>query len=308
MSLSEVADGVWAWRGGDGSWGWSNAGLIVDGGESLLVDTLFDVRLTAAMLEAMRRAEPAAASIGTVVNTHANGDHCYGNQLLADASIIASSRAAEEMRATPASVLAAMVAGAPAMGPTGEFITHIFGGFAFEEVEDVYPTATFEGRTTLTIGATELVLEELGPAHTGGDVIVSIPSRRAVFTGDLLFVGGHPIIWAGPVANWIAALDHILAMDVDVVVPGHGPVTDKGGVSELRSYFVELEAAARPLYDEGLSPLAAARQLRIDRAAGWGESERLVVNVAACYRDFGWSGASDVGTLFGDMAALAGYS
>ncbi len=148
-------------------------------------------------------------------------------------------------------------------------------------------------------------LVELGPAHTGGDVIAVVPARRVVFTGDLLFVGGHPIVWAGPVANWIAALDYVLGLDVDVVVPGHGAVTDMGRVRELRAYFVELLDACRPLYDSGLPPLAAARELRLDRAAGWGEAERLVVNVAACYRDFGSDVETDVGSLFADMEALA---
>ena len=80
--LAEVADGVLAWLQPDGGWGWSNAGLIVDGSDALLVDTLFDLRLTAEMLAAMGAATPGV-EIGTVVNTHANGDHCYGNQLLA---------------------------------------------------------------------------------------------------------------------------------------------------------------------------------------------------------------------------------
>ena len=77
--LHDLGNGCFAWLQPDGGWGWSNAGLVCDGGESLLVDTLFDLRLTAEMLAAMRRAAPAAARIGTLVNTHANGDHCYGN-------------------------------------------------------------------------------------------------------------------------------------------------------------------------------------------------------------------------------------
>src|ERR671923_1505669 len=97
--LHDVGDGVWAYLQPDGGWGWSNAGLVADGGASLLVDTLFDLRLTADMLDTMRAAVPAASRIGTVVNTHANGDHCYGNALVADAEIVASSAAAEEMDA-----------------------------------------------------------------------------------------------------------------------------------------------------------------------------------------------------------------
>jgi len=307
--LAEVADGVWAWLQPDGGWGWSNAGLVTDGGASLLVDTLFDLRLTGEMLDAMRRAIPAAARIGTVVNTHANGDHCYGNQLVAGADIVASSTAAEEMRRTPAATLAGLVAAAPGLGDVGAYLQRIFGSFQFEGITDVYPTRTFDGALDLTVGDTPVRLLELGPAHTGGDVVVEVPSRRVVFTGDLLFIGGHPIVWAGPVSHWVEALDRILAMDVDAVVPGHGPITDKAGVRELRAYFVELEEAARPLWQDGLSPLEAARRLRIERAAGWGEAERLVVNVAACFRGFaGGSGTdgADVMTLFSDMAALAG--
>src|SRR5690606_26287353 len=104
--LREVGDGCWAYMQPDGSWGLNNAGLISDGGASLLVDTLFDTRRTAQMLEAMRAAVPAARTIATVVNTHANGDHCWGNALVRDAEIIASRRGAEEMSEIPPALMA----------------------------------------------------------------------------------------------------------------------------------------------------------------------------------------------------------
>ena len=87
--LHDLGNGLWAYLLPDGSWGWSNAGLIVDGDRTLLVDTLFDLKLTAEMLESMRRSIPAAARIGTLVNTHHNGDHTFGNQLVGGAQIIA---------------------------------------------------------------------------------------------------------------------------------------------------------------------------------------------------------------------------
>ena len=95
--LNDLGGGNWAWLQPDGSWGWSNAGLVVDGEETLLVDTLFDLPLTREMLRAMRDAVPAAREIGRLVNTHSNGDHCNGNELLAGAEIIASAACAEEM-------------------------------------------------------------------------------------------------------------------------------------------------------------------------------------------------------------------
>jgi len=119
--IHEVGDGLYAYLQPDGGWGQSNAGLVVDGESTLLIDTLFDLSLTEEMLAAMRRAVAAARRIDTLVNTHANGDHCYGNQLVGDARIIASERTAEEMGELPAAAMAALVAQAPEMGQLGEF-------------------------------------------------------------------------------------------------------------------------------------------------------------------------------------------
>jgi len=99
--LQEVGEGLYAYLQPDGGWGWSNAGLIADGDSTLLVDTLYDLALTEQMLQSMRDAVPAAARIDTLVNTHANGDHCYGNQLLAGARIVASERTVEQMTELP---------------------------------------------------------------------------------------------------------------------------------------------------------------------------------------------------------------
>ncbi len=95
--LHDLGNGCWAYLQPDGGWGWSNAGLIADGGATLLVDTLFDLSLTGEMLGEMRRSVPAAARIDTLVNTHANGDHTFGHQLVEGAEIISSGACRAEM-------------------------------------------------------------------------------------------------------------------------------------------------------------------------------------------------------------------
>src|SRR5258708_20736046 len=95
--LHDLGNSVYAYLQPDGSWGWSNAGLVIDGKASLLIGTLFDLKLTQEMLDSMRKSVPAAAQIDMLVNTHANGDHCYGNQLVADAEIFALVLTAENM-------------------------------------------------------------------------------------------------------------------------------------------------------------------------------------------------------------------
>src|SRR5450759_5058838 len=95
--LHGLGNGCYAWLQPDGSWGLSNSGLVADQGETLLVDTLFDLPHTREMLDGYRAALPAASKIGTLVNTHSNGDHTFGNQLVAGARMIASRACAEEM-------------------------------------------------------------------------------------------------------------------------------------------------------------------------------------------------------------------
>ena len=106
------------------------------------------------------------------------------------------------------------------------------------------PSQTFSGRLDLTIGDRAVSLVELGPAHTGGDTIVHVPDADLVFTGDLLFNQGTPIVWAD-YDNWIAACDRILEIDAAVLVPGHGPVTDASGLRDLRRYLVYVREEAR---------------------------------------------------------------
>jgi glyoxylase-like metal-dependent hydrolase (beta-lactamase superfamily II) len=279
--LHELGDGCFAYLQPDGGWGWSNAGLIVGDGTSLLVDTLFDLRLTAEMLAAMERVT-GAAPIATVVNTHANGDHCYGNELVKQAEIVASSAAAEEMGHVPPSLLADLTA---APGDVGDLFRDVFGAFQFDGITLTLPTRTFDGRLELDVAGRPVELIEVGPAHTRGDVIAYSPHDKTVFTGDILFIGGTPIVWAGPLANWIAACDLMLGMDIETVVPGHGPVTDKSGVAQVRDYltFVADEATAR--HDAGMTAWEAAQDIALGQFGDWGEFGRIAVNVEAVYRD-----------------------
>ena len=308
LGLHEIGNDCFAYLQPDGGWGYSNAGLVVGNGQSLLVDTLFDLKLTASMLESMK-AVTASAPIGTVVNTHANGDHCYGNQLVKDANIVASAATAHEMTEVPPAMLAALN---KAPGEVGDLFRSFFGDFEFDGIDLALPTQTFTGQLTIKVGERDIKLIEVGPAHTAGDTIAYVPSARTVYTGDILFIGGAPIVWAGPLENWIAACDLINSLDVDVVVPGHGPLTDKDGVSRVREYlsFVLTEASARQ--EQGMDAFDAAREICADilgdpnkSFATWKEFGRISVNVDTVYRSKNANHKSpDVVEQFRRMAEL----
>lgn len=305
--LHEIGDGHYAYLQPDGSWGLSNAGLVTDAGQSLLVDTLFDLRLTAEMLEAMRRAAPAAASIGVLVNSHSNGDHTFGNQLVGGARIVASRRCAAEMANVGPDRLAELMRRAEAgeLGRTGDFLERVFGQFDFAGVDRyVLPTEIFEGSLDLRVGDKQARLIEVGPAHTGGDAIVHVPGDRVVYAADILFIGGHPVAWAGPVRNWIKAIDLILGLEPVVIVPGHGPIPTRQQVLDLKGYWEWLLNECRSRYAAGVSAWDAARELASGPYAGWGEGERLIINVETVYGELGAdlpSGATPF-DRFGKMA------
>ena len=188
------------------------------------------------------------------------------------------------------------------LGEAGAFLHEVMGSkFKWDDVKNTPPTRVFEDELRLKVGDKEVLLKNVGPAHTRGDMLVHVPQDRTVFTGDILFVEGHPVLWAGPVDNWVAACDRILAWDVETVVPGHGPITDKRGVQAMKDYLLYIKQEARRRYDAGMPVFAAARDIALDRFAGWGDAERIVVNVASLYREFGAPQSLGVLELFAEM-------
>lgn len=286
--LKDLGNGLYAWMQPDGGWGWSNAGLIRDGDQSLLVDTLFDMHLTKDMLSVMQDATGIGAKdIGWIVNTHANGDHCHGNGCCPTAEIIASKASAEEMSDVPPEMMAAFKKLGSEIGPAGEYFAEVFEPFDFEHIQMRLPTQTFSGRMDLKVGDKAVELIEVGPAHTAGDVLVHVPGDKTVFTGDILFIDGTPLMWAGPVSNWISACDRICDMDVDKIVPGHGPITDKAGVRRVADYLAYIDQEARKRYDAGMGVLEAAKDIALGDYDSWGDAERIAVNVDTLFREYG---------------------
>jgi cyclase len=318
----EVGPGTRAWLQPNGSWGETNAGLISGDGESLLVDTLWDDRLTARMLDA---AEPVlrAAPLTTAVNTHRDGDHWWGNAMLPDdVRIWTSAQALAEMEEEPPPAalhrLARLVRlGRRLPGRVGRlarYTTGMLGPFAFDRLRPRRPAETFTGEHLLDVGGRAVHLIHLGPAHTAGDVVVHLPDAGVVFAGDLLFVGVTPVIWHGPVANWVTALDRLLALDAEVYVPGHGPLARRSDLEDVRGYWEWLIAATEPHLAAGREPGETMRRVARDPDFApwrhWLCPERLALNVLTRHREV--TGAGPLGhgpaerlRMFSQVAELA---
>ena len=272
--LTQVGPGVHAWLQPNGAWGESNAGLIVGDGGSLLVDTLWDLHLTRRMLDAMRPLV-ADAPIRTLINTHGDGDHWFGNELVGAQEIVATeAAAAHEMReVSPGSMVALGRLGTVLpRRADGRFLRGMVAPFDHRGITPARPTRMFSGRLELDAGGRRVELIEVGPAHTHGDLIVHVPDASVVFAADVVFIGSTPVMWAGPVEGWLRALDTIEALEPEVIVPGHGPLTDVAGLQPLRDYWTYLEAAA------GSSPREIVTS--DDYPFGdWECPERVVINL-----------------------------
>lgn len=304
--LHDLGQGCHAWLQPDGSWGWSNSGLITGSGTSLMVDTLFDLALTREMLDGFG---PVVADhpLQTLVNTHSDPDHTFGNELLAarGVEIVASEAAAELMTQEAADA----VTGTKRMpGALGDFARHIFGPFDLEGITATGPDRTFTGEESVDVGGREVRLIQVGPAHTPGDALVYVPDARLLYAGDILFVGGTPIAWAGPIERWVAALDLILDMDVTAVVPGHGPVSGKAEVAAMREYLVFVETEARKRYEDGLGVDDAITTIDLGKFADLPESGRLAQNVLNVYQQLDSTVARpDRLNVLTKIAALEGF-
>jgi 2-keto-4-pentenoate hydratase/2-oxohepta-3-ene-1,7-dioic acid hydratase in catechol pathway len=283
--LHKVADRVWAWTLPDGGYGWSNAGLVAGEGASLLVDTLFDLALTREMLTAMKPITDGAPITDALI-THSNGDHTHGNQLLdASVRIIAARGTADEIAHGMAPEMLAMVQTAN-LGPVATPYTRDrFGHFDFSGIRVRNADQTFDRELTVEVGGRRVDLLNLGPAHTAADSVVHVPDAGVLFGGDLLFIGCTPIVWAGPIANWVAACDAMIALDAPTVVPGHGPVTDPDGIRAVRGYLAHVAEQAEAAYRKGLSWSEAADTIDLGEYATWLDAERVVVNVYQRYRE-----------------------
>lgn len=305
----EVAPGVHAWVYPPGGWGQSNAGLVLapaGSDDALLFDTQWDEPSTSHMLF---DAPTDDHVIRTLVNSHPDGDHTWGNAVVGAERIIAADACNAHFDHEDPQRLGLLVAAASRIGRAPlvrlpgplravssphlllRYLAAMGKGFDFGGVRLTRPTETFSGELDLTVGTRPLKLIEVGPTHSHGDTILHLPAEQVVFAADVLFVGVSPIMWVGPLSNWQTALGTILALKPEVVVPGHGPVS---GVAEVATFAEHLawiaevgdrQRTTRRSPIDGAFDALTSREYRSSPWADWISPERLVVTLTAMQRE-----------------------
>lgn len=151
----------------------------------------------------------------------------------------------------------------PAGDPAWEWFRGRVGAPEYAAYVAAPPTRTFADVFTFHLEQRSIVLEYLGPAHCDGDVIAHLPEDGIVFVGDLLFVGRFPWLGDGDVDGWISALEHVLELNVEQVIPGHGKPVGLQEIAEFRDMLAALKEGVSNALGAGMSEDEAVARVRL---------------------------------------------
>jgi cyclase len=266
--VEEVSEGVFAYIQPDGSWCINNTGFLVGRRAVVSVDATSTERRTRAYLDAI--ASVTSLPVTTLVNTHSHLDHTNGNCFFPPVAIVAHERCRQEILVSPLPQ--------PGRPP--------FPEVDWGALVKAPPTLTFADAITLWVDDLCCEVRFVGePAHTTNDVTVWLPERSVLFAGDLVFNGGTPFNLGGSIPGARRALEGIVALGPEVIVPGHGEPCGVEVIDDLLAYLDLVWATAIDARAAGVAPLDAARQLDLGEFARWLDVERIVGNLHRAYAE-----------------------
>ncbi|HEX9642646.1 MAG TPA: MBL fold metallo-hydrolase [Acidimicrobiia bacterium] len=201
---------------------------------------------------AMREEAEAYGTIRYVVNTEHHVDHIFGNYYFKGAGEVVHHQGVYDNFMVVAPILDPFAYAAeaiPSDDPDGADI--------FPDRDEYYAdpnkgTVVFTGDLTLRVGSHTFHLIHT-PGHTPGQVAVYVPEERAVFTGDTVFSECQTWLMTSDVDQWVGALETIKGLDVDHVIPGHGPITTTRYLATQRSVLLEWKSAVAAAVAKGWS-------------------------------------------------------
>jgi cyclase len=269
-SLEEVGAGVFAYVQHDGSWCLNNPSFVAGDTGVIAVDAAFTERRTRDFKAAIERTSDQP--ISTLISTHHHADHTFGNFVFGPTTtLVAHENGREKILGGAASA----VANSQGMFPNVDL----------GNIEIVPPSVTFDDAITLYAGDLRLECLYVGPAHTNNDVVIWIPDREVLITGDIVFNNGTPLVLSGSIAGWIDAIDGLRELGAKTLIPGHGPVCGPELFDDMTAYLRFVQAAARKGFEADATELEVAIDLDLGRFSEWLDRERIVGNLFRAYSE-----------------------
>jgi glyoxylase-like metal-dependent hydrolase (beta-lactamase superfamily II) len=172
-----------------------------------------------------------------VLDTHHHGDHAYGNAVWAKegAKIIAHKTCARLLQLHGEEGWKGAAKDRPDV--------------AKSELKQV--DTTFDDKLVLEDDTQRVEFIFLGHAHTAGDAVAYLPNQKILCTGDACVNGAFNFMGPSTSGSWIKVLDHMKALDVKLVCPGHGPLAGRELFDKQQKYFVDMRKHVREGVDAG---------------------------------------------------------
>ena len=251
----------------------SNAAFVVTPAGVVVIDALGSPALATRLMAEIKKV--TSQPITHVIVTHYHADHIYGLQTFKaqGVRIIAHRAALAYLHSDTARLR--LASSRRDIAPWVDDATRL-----------VEADEWLDGDQDLVLGGVRFQLKSLGPSHTPEDLAVYLPAEKVLFAGDLVFRNRIPFVGQADSRHWIGALDHLLAFDTSVIVPGHGPVSleARKDMQLTRDYLVYLRAAMGQAA-RNLEPFDDAYQ-----ATDWRQFEHLplfrVVNRMNAYNTY----------------------
>ncbi|MBI1810501.1 MAG: MBL fold metallo-hydrolase [Nitrospirae bacterium] len=236
--LTKIADGVYSYvdtknSTPQNSYG-ANAGIIIGREGIVVIDTLISAKEARRFIGDIRAI--SKKPIKYVINTHNHLDHTFGNSEFKKlgAVIISQVKDAEKMKKeSEATLKNSRVYGLAEKDMKGTKI--------------VYPELTFTDRMEIDLGGQKVELIYTGSSHTEGSIMIYLPENKILFAGDILFTNYHPYIADGDIESWVKVLDYIMTIDVEKIIPGHGPISSKKDIEDMKNYLIAFDKKAKEL-------------------------------------------------------------
>jgi cyclase len=289
----EVAPNIHAYLQPDGGWFVNNAGFLITADSVIVIDSAATEARTARMRAVL--SELSGKPVSTLINTHWHTDHTNGNYQFRGATIVAHERTREMM----------LLHAPTKPDPAGPFPDVDWGA-----LEPAPPFLTYDRGITVWAHNVRCDVRWVGiPAHTTDDSIVWIPEHSVLFTGDLAFNGGAPLVSAGSVAGSLSAVRDLRQLGARTIVPGHGRVCGPEVFDVIIDYLTYVQDIAAIGHRAGRTPLETARDAGPTPFPQLLDRERIVANLHRAYAEIEGAppGADiDLTATRRDMLALNG--
>lgn len=240
--LTKIAEGIYSYIDAknpapSSSFG-ANAGIIIGKDGIVVVDTLISSKEAQRFIGDIRAVSDKP--IKYVVNTHEHLDHSLGNAdfIRLGAVVVSHTNGRKNAEAAAATILKK----AKSYGLSDELLAGTTVATA---------SLTFNNRMEIDLGNRKVELIFTGASHTDGSLLVYVPDTKTLFAGDILFANFHPNMRDSDVKSWISVLDHISTMDVVSIIPGHGPLSTKKDIQEMKQYLTTCDKIGRELSGQG---------------------------------------------------------